>query len=232
MHSTYAEIPDRIVQSALGSLSQANMNAAFFDPGNEHAGNISIMNAAHAGELFIKAIIAKEHPLLIFKNIFELDDNEESEISIERLVSKAKTHDFHQLPKILWAVNKCRVPDMESYEDTRKMRNAVQHFFDPNGLEGIGQKARRVSLEFIYKNIDPLIKEHFGLYAINYHQDHSVGYDYLVSCIVGNELKFSIPDDFSLSEISLDEELNGVEPEYRRWLESELSRIDREDLLQ
>ena len=72
MDTALKEIPDRILTLALGALSQANMHAVFADPGNEHWDFISVTNTAHAGELFLKAIIAKEHPLLIFRDIFNL----------------------------------------------------------------------------------------------------------------------------------------------------------------
>ena len=37
---------------------------------------MSIVNAAHAGELFLKAAIARVHPLLIFKDFFNLPDTD------------------------------------------------------------------------------------------------------------------------------------------------------------
>jgi len=58
------------------------------DPGNEHWDVISVLNAAHAGELFLKAIIAKEHPLLIFKDIFNLDDNQSEALGLRGLLQK------------------------------------------------------------------------------------------------------------------------------------------------
>jgi hypothetical protein len=52
-------IPNRILDLAMGALAQANTHAAFADPGNEHWPQMSVLNAAHAGELFLKAIIAR-----------------------------------------------------------------------------------------------------------------------------------------------------------------------------
>lgn len=198
------------------------MHAVFLDPGNEHWGNMSVLNAAHAGELFIKAAIASEHPLLIFQNVFDFDDSSNDEIDLERLLRKAKTHDFQHLPKIMWAVLKERMPDSESFEDIRKMRNAIQHFYHPAGLDNYGQLARNVSLDFIYKNIDPIINKYFGLCAIEYHEDHSIGYDYIVACLLRRRLKFSIPSDFHVGEISIEDEISGCDAEYRGWVEREL----------
>lgn len=36
-------------------------------------------------------------------------------------------------------------------------------------------------LEFIYTIIDPLISEFFDIYAIDFHEDRSVSYDYVVA---------------------------------------------------
>ncbi|MDQ7070499.1 MAG: hypothetical protein Q9M48_07150 [Rhodobacterales bacterium] len=111
------------------------------------------------------------------------------------------------------------------------MRNAIQHFFHPAGNLGIGNKAKDLSLRFLYSNIDPLLKENFGLYAIEYHEDHSVGYDYLVGTLLQNELRFSIPQDFDLSEISVCENLEGASDGYRSWFEAALRRVGKEHLL-
>jgi len=40
----------------------------------DHWEDMRILNAALAGELFIKVIVANEHPLLIFRDLFQLDD--------------------------------------------------------------------------------------------------------------------------------------------------------------
>ena len=76
MNELLKEIPYRILELAKGALAQANMHSTFFDPGNEHWDFVSVLNTAHAGELFLKASIAKEHPLLIFKDLFGFDDGQ------------------------------------------------------------------------------------------------------------------------------------------------------------
>ncbi len=179
MNELLREIPGRILDLATGALAQANMHATFADPGNEHWDFICVLNAAHAGELFLKAAIAKEHPLLIFKDLFGLDDGHAPEIDIESLIRKGKTHDFEKLPQILWAVSGIRLPNRECFERLRKARNAIQHFCAPED-----EDFRGLSLEFIYTIIDPLIHEAFDLCAIEFHEDHNVGYDYIVERLV------------------------------------------------
>lgn len=101
MNEALKEIPQRILNLAIGALAQANTHAVYFAPGNEHWEHICVLNTAHAGELFLKAIIAREHPLLIFKDVFGLDDSTGSSLDIETLVRRGRTHDFERLPDVL-----------------------------------------------------------------------------------------------------------------------------------
>jgi hypothetical protein len=194
MNKELRQIPDRILGLAVAALSQANTHAVFMDPGNEHWDIMSVLNAAHAGELFLKAIIAKEHPLLIFKDVFNLDNNKSGALDIAGLLQKGRTHDFEKLPQVLWATTGIRLPNPGCYERMRKARNAIQHFCAPED-ERFGE----LSLEFIYTIIDPLIAINFGIYAINHHEDHGVGYDYVVARLLRAELRFTMPNDFASS---------------------------------
>lgn len=227
MDAVLKEIPDRILKLALGALSQANTHAAFADPGNEHWDFISVINTAHAGELFLKAIIAKEHPLLIFRDIFSLDDSQAGSVELAQLIKKGKTHDFDKLPQVLWVATGERIPNTDCFERLRRARNSIQHFCAPED-----EDFRALSLEFIYTIIDPLIFKHFGIFAIECHEDHSVGYDYLVGTLLRRQLKFSVPNDFAIGEIDIADELSGAERSYRRWLANELVRIGRPNLFQ
>ena len=127
---------------------------------------MSILNTALAGELFLKAIISKEHPLLIFKDLFHLDDPGRLEMDIERIIENGRTYNFEHLPKLLWVTTGQRLADMENFEKLRRVRNSIQHFCVPGNVD-----LRRLSLEFLYNNLDPMINKHFGLCAIEYHED-------------------------------------------------------------
>lgn len=227
MNDHFKDIPQRILYQAQCALSQANMHAAFFDPGNEHWHLMSVVNTAHAGELFLKAIIATEHPLLVFKDIFNLDDGKSEELDIPSLLKRGRTHDFEKLPQVFWAVMGERIPNMECYDKLRLARNNIQHFCAPDNEIHYGE----LSLEFIYTIIDPLIKKYFDMYAIEFHEDHSVGYDYLVGTLLRRGIKFSIPNDFNLTEINLAEELAKANENYKAWIKMELAKISKLDLL-
>ena len=218
MHESLKSIPSRILDVAIGALAQANSQAVYFDPGMEYWEKMSVLNTALAGELFLKAIIAKEHPLLIFRDLFHLDDPGNQEMDLERIIEKGRTYNFEHLPKLLWVVTGERLADYENFETLRRVRNSLQHFCAPENVP-----LRKLSLEFLYNNLDPLINKHFGLCAIEHHEDLSVGYDYVVSCLISHELFFSIPEDFGVTEIDLDEELSNTSDAYREELVRRLS---------
>lgn len=219
MHEGLKDIPDRILDVAIGALTQANQHAVYYDPGMEHWDHMSVLNAALAGELFLKAIIAKEHPLLIFRDLFQLDDPNNHDLKIDHIIEKGRTYNFEHLPKLLWVSTGERLSDIESFDKLRRARNAIQHFCSPAERVDL----RRVALEFLYKNIDPLINKHFGLFAIEYHEDTSIGFDYIVGCLIRHELFFSIPNEFVITEIDLKEELAVSSPYYRDELTRRLS---------
>lgn len=226
MNPELEAIPPRILYQAKGALTQANHHAVFSDPGNEHWEEISVINTAHAGELFLKAIIASEHPLLIFKDLFGLEDGRDGPLVLSQLIRRGRTHDFEKLPQVLWATTGKRVPNMDCFERLRRARNAIQHFCAPER-----EDFRSLSLEFIYTIIDPLIAETFGLCAIEFHEDHSIGYDYVVQQLLYRELRFTLPDDFSVGEIDINEGLEGASDSYRSWIKEQLTIVGKLDLL-
>ncbi|CAD5255622.1 conserved hypothetical protein [Bosea sp. 62] len=214
MHAALKDIPARIFNVAVGALIQANQHAVYYDPGMDHWTDMSVLNASMAGELFLKAIIAKEHPLLIFRDLFQLDNPDSQELNIEHLIETGKTYNFEHLPKLLWVSTGERLPDIDSFNRIRKARNAIQHFCSPSEKIDL----RYLSLEFLYKNVDPLINRHFGICAIEYHEDTSIGYDYVVDCLIRNELLFSVPNRFKITEIDLVESISKRSQSYKHKL--------------
>jgi len=215
MHTILQQIPDRILTNAVGALTQANTHAVYFDPGNEHWEQMGVLHAALAGELFLKAIIAKEHPLLIFRDLYHLDQPQNVDISLDEIIENGRTYNFEHLPRLLWVATGERIADPDSFEKLRKARNSIQHFCLPDGID-----LRALSLQFLYNNIDPLIQKHFGIYSIEYHEDHGISYDYVVRCLIGHGLRFSVPPDFGVTEIDLEEELSSASKSYQKWFAS------------
>ncbi|MEM1237772.1 MAG: hypothetical protein AAGI10_12430 [Pseudomonadota bacterium] len=213
MHPSLVGLSDKILGLATDALRRANTDAVFFDPGMEHRQTLAPLAAAHAGELVLKALIAREHPLLLFKNLGEKSTNDE--INLDWLLAHGRTHDFSRLPSVLWASAGIELPNLDSFKRIAKRRNQVQHFLD-NSQGDVQQEC----LDFIYGNLDPLLDEHFGLCACEYHEDQFP--DYVIGCLLAHEIRFSVPTDLQLSEISPSEYLDNCSKNYRNWVEAHL----------
>jgi hypothetical protein len=216
MHEEIQGIPSRILEVALGALIQANHHAVFYDPQSSGWPETAILSSATAAELLLKAIVAKEHPLLIFKDLFELDSHSQVELTVDQLIQQGKTYGFDHMPKLLWVTTGERIPDLNLFDKLRRARNSIQHFCSPGEKLDLRELAR----EFIYVNIDPLLHRHFDVCAVELHQDHDVGYDYVVDCLLQNELLFSVPTDFTITEFDFKAKLNETSISYQKQLKS------------
>jgi len=144
MHEDLKNIPSRILDMALNALSQANTHAVCYDPGKEHWDKMSVLNTALAGELCLKAIIATGHPLLVFRDLFKLEQQNSEDLSIEHIIKNGRTYNFEDLPKLLWVATGERLADMKSFETLRRARNSIQHSCAPKNID-----FRNLSLNFI-----------------------------------------------------------------------------------
>lgn len=208
MHDSLKGISTRILGLATDALKRANTDAVYFDPGMEHRQSLAPLVAAHAGELLLKALIAKEHPLLLFKNIGEKTTDDE--IDLDWLLKNGRTHDFSRLPSVLWATSGIRVPDIDSYRRIAALRNQIQHFVHDRDSD-----VQYVCLNFIYSNIDPLLNKHFGIAACEFHEDEFD--DYVIGCLFAHQIKFTVPENIVLTEINPHLYLQDCSHEYRTW---------------
>lgn len=217
MHSSLKGISTRIRDLAMDALTRANTDAVYYDPGKEHRISLAPLAAAHAGELLLKALIAKEHPLLLFKNIGEKTTNDE--IDLEWLLKYGRTHDFTKLPSVLWATSGIKIPDMDSFRRIAELRNQIQHFVDERNSD-----VQFECLNFIYSNIDPMLNEHFGLVACEFHEDEF--YDYVIGCLLSRQIIFTVPHDLTLNEIDPYEYLFDASDVYKKWAYEALNLKD------
>lgn len=208
MHHSLRGISARILGLAIDALTRANTDAVFLDRGKEHRRSLAPLAAAHAGELLLKAMIAKEHPLLLFKNIGEKITNDE--IDLNWLLKNGRTHDFCRLPSVLWATSGILVPDLESYKRIAELRNQVQHFVDVRDTN-----IQLECLRFIYSNLDPMLRDHFGLTACQYHEDEFD--DYVIGALLSHRIKFTAPSDVDLTEIDPHFYLQDASKDYKEW---------------
>jgi hypothetical protein len=168
----------------LGALTHANWHANYFSEDNKHWSELSVIQAAHAAEILIKARIAEEHPLLIFENVPKPADSTNL-LGLEQLIESGRTFQYSDLPHRLWATTGIKLPNLELYQTFGRLRNAIQHFTFPD--RDVSQDA----IEFIFGVIDPFINDCWGLYAVDFNEDHEP-YIYLVNNIVRRGVKFIV----------------------------------------
>lgn len=208
MHDSLKGISEKILGLATNALRRANTDAVYFDLGMGHRQTLAPLAAAHAGELVLKALIAKEHPLLLFKNIGEKSTDDE--IDLDWLLKNGRTHDFSKLPSVLWATSGIRVPDMGSYMRIAAIRNQIQHFVDDQ--DGDFQYD---CLNFIYSNIDPLLHKYFGIATCEFHEDEFD--DHVIGCLLSHQIQFTAPRGIELTEIDPHKYLQNCSMDYKTW---------------
>ncbi len=167
----------------LCALAHANRHSAYLDIENGAWAEFSVLQAAHAAEILIKARIAQEHPLLIFEN---LPKESAEELSIKTLFEKGKTIEWNDLPDRLWATTGITVPEIERFKKFGKLRNGIQHFSPPHSIDVSGQ-----TLEFIFNVIDPFINQCWGLFAVDYDEDYDA-YIYFIPALIQRRIPFLV----------------------------------------
>lgn len=126
---------------------------------------IAVLNAGHAAEILIKARIAQEHPLLVFKEVPKRPRSGTNILTFEQLLEDGRTLMFNELPERLWAVTGYELPNQEIYQAFGRLRNAIQHFASPN------RDVAEDVIVFIFKVIAPLLWDSWRLLAIDHFED-------------------------------------------------------------
>src|SRR5262245_53326376 len=184
MEQKLAEVHQHMRGLGLGALAHANWHANYYSEDNKWWVELSVLQAAHAAEILIKARIAQEHPLLIFDQLPKATSDSTARLSLEHLIELGRTYQFSDLPDRLWAVTGVLLPNLARFQSFGRLRNTIQHFSAPSGVD-IGDETVR----FIYEVIDPFINECWGLYVIDFNEDHEP-YVYLVEGLVRRGVRF------------------------------------------
>jgi hypothetical protein len=173
----------------LGALAHANRHAAYMAVENPDWHELAVLQAAHAAELLIKARIAQEHPLLIFEHLPRSTQAVGVQLDLEDLFSRGRTFQWADLPERLWAATGLVLPNKERFDRFGKLRNGIQHFGPPPGRDATDE-----TLRFVFEVIDPFINSCWGLFAIDYDEDHEP-YVYFVHALVSRRIMFLVSPD-------------------------------------
>jgi hypothetical protein len=201
----------------LGALAHANWHANYYSTDNEHWGELSVIQAAHAAEILIKARIAKEHPLLIFEQLPRPENTKKTRLSFEQLITSGRTYQYADLPARLWATTGIRLPNLEKYRAFGQLRNSIQHFAAPH--RDVSQEA----IEFIYGVIDPFINKCWGLFAVDFNEDHEP-YVYLVAGLIRRSVPFLVSRGVIRDWKYTDQNWSADNPAYRKLIEKRVQK--------
>ncbi len=187
----------------LCALAHANRHAAYLDVDNGAWAEFSVLQAAHAAEILIKARIAQEHPLLIFDTFPKASANE---LNIKSLFSNGKTIEWSSLPDRLWATTGIILPNLNVYKRFGELRNGIQHFSPAPSID-----TSHETLKFIFSVIDPFINECWNLFAVDYDEDYEP-YLYFIPVLLYRQIPFLVSkeaaecyDDWSVNWNDIDE---------------------------
>jgi hypothetical protein len=226
MNPDLKDVYKHMLSLGLGALAHANRHSNFSSELNEHWDSLSVLQAAHAAEILIKARIAQEHPLLIFEKMPRPLQGVSEPLELKQLFEQGKTLQYSDLPDCLWAATGIHLPNVELYRNFGKLRNSIQHFA-PASDRDVSFETR----QFIFSVIDPFINSCWELYAIDYIEDYDP-YDYIIPDLLDSEIYFLVSPGAAVIDV---DDFNWLDenPEYkaemtRRFCEAKLKASEME----
>jgi len=214
------KVSENMRELGLGALTHALRLSFYCTPENPSWASLSVLNAAHAAEILIKARIAAEHPLLIFSQIPRSTQTRNPLLRFADLFARGQTIDFAELPERLWATTGIRLPGLQIYAEFGKLRNAIQHFASDE-IEPVDQ-----TLEFVFKVIDPFIFEQWGLYAIDFNEELGDHYEHIFDTLVVRDIRPLISPTAAECWRDLGYEPGlGAPAGYRPWFRKNMARV-------
>jgi hypothetical protein len=178
-HKERKKIAEHMASFGGRILCMANLHAHQGNPGGSDWQEMAVVEAAHAAEIFLKARIALEHPLLIFENV----PYRSRPVSMDDLL-EGRTVIYNDLPALLMQTTGEAI-DADRFREFGKLRNRIQHFLPPKGMDLGGE-----ALRFVFEVLDPFINRAFGWFAIDFNDDHE--YDLLIDALAQREILFLV----------------------------------------
>lgn len=187
MNPELERVSEHMLALGLGALAHANWHANFISNQNNSWPELSVLQAAHAAEILIKARIAQEHPLLIFEQLPRSKQVTDNFLELKHLFEGGKTIQYLELPERLWATTGIKLEKLDKYQSFGKLRNSIQHFAPPREVDFCEK-----TIDFIYEVIDPFINTCWGLCAIDYSENAPEELVYLIDALISRGIKFLV----------------------------------------
>lgn len=165
MNPETKQVSPHMKEVGLHILGRAIYDATFNEMMRPFAHMLSVVHAAHGAEILIKARIAEEHPLLIFKS-YPKSNTTKDVLSIKELFKYGRTLMYSELPEVLWATTGYRIKELDRYLKFGDLRNTIVHFSVPPDCE-----ASTETLKFALEVLDHIVQDFWGESLIYYSQE-------------------------------------------------------------
>lgn len=150
MKANLKDISKHMRYFSFNVLGSALYNSVFSEMGRPFANSLSVINAAHGAEILIKARIAEEHPLLIFKK-YPPKKEITTDLGFETLFNYGRSYMYSELPYILLVTTGYKMKKENEFQEFGRLRNGLIHFAIPN------LDYSEKTLKFIFEVLDPMI---------------------------------------------------------------------------
>ena len=161
MHHETKQVSQNMKEFGFHILGRAIYDATFSEMMRPFVHVLSVVHAAHGAEILIKARIAEEHPLLIFKS-YPKSNKTKDTLSIKELFEHGRTLMYSDLPEVLWAATGYRIKELDKYQKFGDLRNTIVHFAAPDC------EASAETLRFALEVFDPIVRDFWGESLIDY----------------------------------------------------------------
>ncbi|MEG3890165.1 hypothetical protein QUB36_00710 [Microcoleus sp. AT8-B1] len=165
MNPETKQVSQHMKEFGLHILGRAIYDATFSEITRPFAHMLSVVHAAHGAEILIKARIAEEHPLLIFKS-YPKSNTTKDVLSIKELFKYGRTLIYSELPEVLWATTGYRIKELDRYQKFGYLRNIIVHFSAAPDCE-----ASTETLKFALEVLDYIVQDFWGESLIYYSQE-------------------------------------------------------------
>lgn len=152
VHKHMRQLGITIIGRAIADATSSEITRPF-----GHA--LAVVHAAHGAEIVVKARIAQEHPLLLFKKRPALS-SAPSRLSQKELFKDGRTVDYLDLPDLLWAATGYRMAEPVRFKKFGELRNQIVHFAVPE------KEHDEETLRFCIEVMEPLLSDFWAESAI------------------------------------------------------------------
>jgi hypothetical protein len=148
----------------LSVIGRAVVDATFAEMLKPFAHALAVIHAAQGADILLKARIAEEHPLLIFRKL-PGQRSTDGPLTIKQLFEYGRTLEYDELPQTLWACTGYPMRHLDKYLEVGRIRNMIVHFAVPE-IEHSDEV-----LTFCASVIEPMVHDFWQCSALEFAGD-------------------------------------------------------------